>query len=74
MEDDNYFKEEGFSPVKSLLGLLTFSTILPINVFTSIEYMTKLVWCWPFIHLFIGCLAAVCGYVSSTFLHLNPFS
>lgn len=73
MEDDNYFKEEGFSVIKSLLGLLTFSTIIPINVFTSIEYMTKLVWCWPFIHLFVGCLAAVCGYVSSSFLHLNPF-
>ena len=56
MEDDSYFEDEEFSPVKSLLGLLTFSTILPINVFTSIEYMTKLTWCWPFLHLFIGIL------------------
>ena len=42
MEDDSYFEDEEFSPLRSLLGLLTFSTILPINVFTSIEYMTKL--------------------------------
>ena len=73
MEDDNYFHEEGFSPIKSLLGLLTFSTVLPINVFTSIEYMTRLVWCWPFIHLLIGCLAAICGFVCTEFLHLNSF-
>ena len=73
MEDDSYFEDEEFSPTRSLLGLLTFSTILPINVFTSIEYMTKLTWAWPFLHIFIGILAAVCGYVSLEFLHLNSF-
>ncbi len=73
MEEDNYFEDEEFSPIKSLLGLLTFSTILPINVFTSIEYMTKLTWAWPFIHIFIGILAAICGYVSFEILHLNSF-
>ena len=73
MEDDNYFEDEEFSPVRSLLGLLTFSTILPIKVYTSIEYMTKLTWCWPFLHLFIGILAAICGYISLEYLHLNSF-
>lgn len=73
MENDDYFEDEEFSPIKSLLGLLTFSTILPINVFTSIEYMTKLTWCWPFLHIFIGILAAICGYVSLEVLHLNSF-
>ena len=73
MEDDSYFEEEEFSPVKSILGLLTFSTILPVNVFTSIECMTKMTWFWPFLHLFIGALAAVCGYVSLEILHLNSF-
>lgn len=73
MEDDSYFEDEEFSPIRSLLGLLTFSTILPIRVYTSIEYMTKLTWCWPFLHLFIGILAAVCGYVSLEYLHLNTF-
>ena len=73
MEDDSYFENEEFSPVKSLLGLLTFSTILPIKVYTSIEYMTKLTWCWPFLHIFIGILAAICGYVSLDILHLNSF-
>ena len=73
MENDDYFEDDEFSPIKSLLGLVTFSTILPINVFTSIEYMTKLTWCWPFIHLFVGIFAVACGYVSLEFLHLNPF-
>ncbi|WP_407377872.1 adenosylcobinamide-GDP ribazoletransferase [Methanobrevibacter sp.] len=73
MENDDYFEDEEFSPIRSLLGLLTFSTILPIKVFTSIEYMTKLTWCWPFLHIFVGILAAVCGYVSLEFLHLNSF-
>ena len=73
MEDDSYFEDEEFSPIRSLLGLLTFSTVLPINVFTSIEYMTKLTWAWPFIHIFIGILAAICGYISLEILHLNSF-
>ena len=73
MEDDSYFEDEEFSPIRSLLGLLTFSTILPINVYTSIEYMAKLTWCWPFLHIFVGILAAICGYVSLEFLHLNAF-
>ena len=34
MEDDSYFEDEEFSPVKYLLGLLTFSTRLPIHVYT----------------------------------------
>ena len=73
MEEDNYFEDEEFSPIKSVLGLLTFSTILPIRVFTSIEYMTKLTWVWPFLHLFVGLLAAGCGYVALEILHLNSF-
>ena len=35
--------------------------------------MTKLTWCWPFLHIFVGILAAICGYVSLEFLHLNAF-
>ena len=73
MEDDDYFETGEFSPFKSLLGLLTFSTILPINVYTSIEDMTRLTWCWPFLHFFVGILAAVCGYVSLEILHFNSF-
>lgn len=64
-------ENEEFSPLKSLLGLLSFSTIVPVKFYTSIEYMTRLVWCWPFIHLLIGILAAICGIVCGDILHLN---
>ena len=73
MEDDSYFEDEEFSAIRSLLGLLTFSTILPVRVYTSIEYMTRLTWMWPFIHLFIGTLGAICGYIALDILHLNSF-
>ena len=73
MEDDSYFEDGEFSTVKAILGLLTFSTILPINVFTSIEYMTRLTWFWPFIHIVIGFIACLCGYISLNILHLNTF-
>ena len=73
MDDDNYFEDEEFSVVRSILGLLTFSTIIPINVLTSIEYMTKLTWVWPFLHFIIGYLAAICGYISLEIFHLNSF-
>lgn len=66
-------ENERFSPIKSLLGLLSFSTIIPVNQYTSIEYMTRLVWCWPFIHLIVGILAAVCGIICGDILHLNQF-
>ena len=67
--DDN----EKFSPINSILGLLSFSTIIPVKRYTSIEYMSRLVWCWPFIHLFIGILAAICGVICADVLHLNTF-
>ena len=70
--DDDYFKNDKFSPFKSILGLITFSTILPINVYTSIEYMTKMTWFWPFVHLFIGILAAIVAFICQNFIHLNP--
>lgn len=69
--NDDYFKDEKFSPFKSILGLLTFSTILPIKIYTSLEYMTKMTWFWPFIHLFIGILAAIVGLICIDLFHLN---
>lgn len=69
--DDDYFEDEKFSPFKSILGLLTFSTIIPINVYTSIEYMTRMTWFWPIIHFFIGVLAAAISFVCLDIFHLN---
>lgn len=70
MEDD-YFKVEKFSPFKSILGLITFSTIIPINVYTSIEYMTRMTWFWPIIHFFVGALAAGVALICQDIFHIN---
>lgn len=70
MEDD-YFKDEKFSPFKSILGLLTFSTVIPINVYTSLEYMTKMTWFWPFIHFFVGALAAGVALICQDIFHIS---
>lgn len=71
MAREEYLKEEEFSPLKSILSLMSFSTIFPINIFTSMEYLTKLTWFWPFIHLFVGILAAVCGFICHSLLQLD---
>lgn len=68
---DDYFKNEKFSPFKSILGLTTFSTIIPLNVYTSIEHMAKMSWFWPIIHLFVGIIASLLAILSMDFLHLN---
>lgn len=68
---DNYFEDDDFSIVKSIIGLLTFSTIIPLNIHTSLKNMTRMVWIWPLIHLVIGVLAAVCGLICLDIFHLN---
>ncbi|HEY0196590.1 MAG TPA: adenosylcobinamide-GDP ribazoletransferase, partial [Methanobacterium sp.] len=49
--------------VRGFLGLLSFSTILPINIHTSIEEMAKFTWLWPIIGGFIGILVGLVGFV-----------
>lgn len=41
-QKDDYFISEKSSKIRSIAGLLTFSTILPINIYTSIEEMAKM--------------------------------
>ena len=68
---DRYFEDDDFSLIRSIIGLLTFSTIIPINVHTSLRNMTRMVWVWPLIHLIIGVLAAICGWICLDIFHLN---
>lgn len=58
------------SSVKGFLGLLSFSTILPINIHTTIEEMASFTWIWPIIGGFIGILVGLVGYVSMDLIHL----
>ena len=70
--NDDYFKKEKPSIIRSILGLATFSTILPINVYTSIEEMARVTWFWPVINGVIGAIGALIAYILATFLNMPP--
>lgn len=53
-----------------ILGLITFSTILPIKVHTTIEKMAKFTWFWPIIGAFIGIVVATFGIILVDLIHL----
>lgn len=56
--------------LRGFLGLLSFSTILPLNIHTSIEEMAKFTWLWPIIGGFIGILVGVVGYLLMDLIHV----
>lgn len=70
---DDYFKKEEFSPFRSLIGLITFSTILPFKTHTSLEELTRMTWAWPFIQLVIGVFGALLALLSINIFHFNTF-
>ncbi|MDI6644961.1 MAG: adenosylcobinamide-GDP ribazoletransferase [Methanobacteriaceae archaeon] len=55
--------------LRGLLGLLSFSIILPLNIHTSIKEMAKVTWLWPLLGGFIGIIVGTSGFVV-----LNIFS
>ena len=57
--------------VKGFLGLLSFSTILPINIHTSIEDMAKFTWLWPIIGAFIGIIVGLLGFIMMDLIHIS---
>ena len=68
---DDYFKEK-YSIFSSITGLITFSTILPLNYHTRIEDMAKLTWIWPFISLGVGLFGFLISYFLFETLKLSP--
>jgi len=52
----------GAGGLRGIGGLVSFSTILPINIHTSIEEMARFTWFWPVIGGFIGILAGAFGF------------
>ncbi|RBQ22343.1 Adenosylcobinamide-GDP ribazoletransferase [Candidatus Methanobinarius endosymbioticus] len=61
-QKDDYFSNEKTSTLRSIGGLLTFSTILPINIYTTMEEMAKMTWFWPVISVFVGFIALIIAY------------
>lgn len=70
--NDDYFEKQNPSILRSIGGLMTFSTILPLNIYTSIEEMAKLTWFWPIINGIIGLMAALIAFILARFIHFDP--
>ena len=60
--ENNSINNSSAGCLRGVAGLISFSTILPINIHTSIEEMAKFTWFWPVIGGFIGILAGAFGF------------
>ncbi len=74
LKTSNYSKslnrQEDHVWYRGIPGLISFSTILPLNIHTSIAEMARYTMIWPFIGGLIGVLVGVVGMLLSDFLML----
>ncbi len=56
--------------LKGILGLVSFSTIIPLDIHTSIQEMSKFTWLWPIIGGFIGILVGTLSFTLINIIHL----
>ncbi len=68
--DQTNDQKSGFRRFKGIVGLVTFSTILPINIYTSIEEMAEFTWFWPVIGGFIGIVTGAVGFLVLDVIHV----
>ena len=71
--NDDYFEKQNPSLLRSIGGLLTFSTILPLNIYTTIDEMARLTWFWPVLNGLIGLIATIIAFILAKFIHFDPF-
>ena len=71
--NDDYFEKQSPSTLRSIGGLLTFSTILPLNIYTTIDEMARLTWFWPVLNGLIGLIATIIAFILAKFIHFDPF-
>lgn len=70
--NDDYFEKQSPSTLRSIGGLLTFSTILPLNIYTTIDEMARLTWFWPVLNGLIGLIATIIAFILAKFIHFDP--
>ncbi len=71
LEDNKESKTIVRPSLNGLLGIISFSTRIPINRMVTIEEMASSVVIWPYVGLLIGAFGAVLAYVSHYLLGLN---
>ncbi len=59
--------------INGLLGIISFSTRIPVNRMVTIEEMASSVVIWPYVGLLIGALGAVLAYISNFLLGFSAF-
>lgn len=57
--------------INGILGIMSFSTRIPVNRYVSIEEMASSVVIWPYVGLMIGALGAILAYISHILLGLS---
>lgn len=57
--------------INGIFGLISFSTILPLNIHTTIKEMAKSTWIWPMIGALIGMIVGAFGFLLVDLLHLS---
>lgn len=55
---------------QGLIGLISFSTILPLNIHCSIVEIARFTWLWPLIGALIGLIVGAVGYLTISLLHI----
>lgn len=56
--------------IEGIAGLISFSTVLPLNIHTTIEEMATFTWFWPIIGGLIGIFVGTMGFITLNVLHL----
>ena len=68
-EQNDESKKEG-SKINGFFGLISFSTIIPLNIHTSIKEMASYTWSWPIIGAAIGIVVGAFGFLLVDLIHL----
>lgn len=58
--------------VNGILGIISFSTRIPITRYITIEQMQGSVMLWPYVGMFIGFVAMIFAYVLMYIFHFTP--
>ena len=69
--NDDYFEKQKPSILRSIGGLFTFTTILPLNIYTTIDEMARMTWFWPIINGIIGVMATIIAFILTQFIHFD---
>lgn len=70
---DDYYNDDkkDTSFLRSLGGLVTFSTIIPLGIYTSIEAIISVIWLWPLLNAIIGLGGVVIAYILLNFFKMS---